>query len=123
MKIKNPISQKKLVLTIFSAIISSIATALIPANKTEAGEGNQLIASRICKYYRVTKKSHFYSHPNGHHRHRTRRYLKPNVIVRVTRISDNGKLAKVYYDNSNFTRSGHNHGWIRSNHLSCFKRN
>lgn len=43
MKIKNPISQKKIVLTIFSVVISLIATALIPANKTEAGEGNQLI--------------------------------------------------------------------------------
>ncbi len=119
MIIKKPLYQNRLVLLILSAIIGAIAPNLIHKNKAVAGEEDRLIATRICKYYRVTRKSHFYSR----HGRRTSRYLRPNVIVRVTKISDNGRLAKVYYNNSNFTRSGHNHGWIRSNHLSCFKRN
>lgn len=126
---KSLIYQNKIVLTIMSTIISLVGLALFPTNKVavdnkdsnilQINNSKQLLATRICKYYRVTRKSYFYTR----HRHRTSRYLKPNVIVRVTRISDNGRYAKVHYNNSGFTRNHRNHGWIRSSHLSCFKRN
>ena len=128
MRIKHLIYQNKLMVTILSVIVTAIATNFIDSNKAEAkainsddfqaNNQNSLLATRICKYYRITKKSHFY-----HRGRRTKRYLRANVIVRLTRISNNGKYALVHYDHSNFTRSGHNRGWIKSSHLSCFKRN